>query len=169
MPLSRIDLRLASTRAIKQAARTLIEAREVQARTVFLCHSHLDLDLVRGLVALLTETRWKVYVDWTDTEMPNAPDRATAMRLQQKIAALDLFLFLATPNSMSSRWCPWEIGYATGIKPIERIIVCPTSEGSITSGSEYLQLYRRIDASDGGDLAVWQPGDHHKGVLVETL
>jgi hypothetical protein len=90
--------------------------------------------------------------------MPAKPNRETAKRIKDKIEQLNLFLFLATPNSMASRWCPWEIGYADGKKPIDNIVVIPTSEGATTHGNEYLELYRRIDLMTTGSLALWQPG-----------
>ena len=169
MPISVDALRTAAARPTGPAVRSLSEARSLGAKTVFLCHSHRDVDLARGLVTLLAQTGWRVYIDWADTEMPATPDRETAMRIQQKIVELQYFLFLATANSMASRWCPWEIGYADGKKPIERIVIVPTVEAGRTHGNEYLQLYRHLDFSDARQLAVWQPGQTHGGVLVESL
>ena len=169
MPIALTSLQVAARRATPQRVRTLTEARTLGIRTVFLSHSHRDAELVQGFVVLLVDSGWRVYIDWRDTSMPERPNRDTAIRLQQKIVDLDFFLFLATPNSMASRWCPWEIGYANGQKPIDRIIVCPTSEGSATHGSEYLDVYRRLDLSDSARLAVWQPGDSRSGILVSDL
>ncbi len=101
--------------------------------------------------------------------MPETPNRETAARIKQKIVDLDYFLFLATANSMSSRWCPWEIGYADGKKQIDRILMLPTTDGNRTHGNEYLQLYRRIEMSSLDKLGVWQPGQSTNGVLVEHL
>jgi hypothetical protein len=127
------------------------------------------VELAKGLVTLLAQAGWRTYIDWADTEMPETPDRETAKRIQQKIIELDFFLFLATANSMASRWCPWEIGYADGKKPIERIVMVPTADGSRTHGNEYLQLYRRLDFSDAQQLGVWQPGQTQGGVFVKNL
>jgi hypothetical protein len=90
--------------------------------------------------------------------MPDRPNRETAARLKQRIEGTTFFLFLATANSMTSRWCPWEIGYADGKKHIDSILVCATTDGVVTHGNEYLDLYRRIDVSDSGRLAVWKSG-----------
>src|SRR5262249_25705220 len=87
------------------------------------------------------------------------PNRETAKRIQAKIIELDWFLFLATANSMSSRWCPWEIGYADGKKQIDQIFIIPTQDGQKTHGNEYLQLYRRIDLAATGQLGTWRPGE----------
>lgn len=117
---------------------------------------------------MLGEAGWRAYVDWADADMPETPDRQTARRIQTKILESDYFLFLATLNSMSSRWCPWEIGYADGKKHIEQIVVIPTADGSTTHGNEYLQLYRRLDLAAFGGLAVWEPGEE-SGTFVRDL
>lgn len=166
----RIDaLRSAATRQTAVVARTLNEARVLGVKTAFLCHSHHDATLAKGLVQLLSDAGWRVYVDWQDDEMPDTPNRETAQRIKQKIIDLEYFLFLATPRSMASRWCPWEIGYADGKKQLDRILIVPTFDGAQTHGNEYLQLYRRVDLSDKNELAVWQPGQHTNGVLVKNL
>ena len=169
MPISVDALRSAGRRVVGPAVRSLSEARSVGFKTAFLCHSHHDLDLAKGLLTLLTQAGWRIYIDWADTEMPETPDRETAKRIQQKIVELDFFLFLATANSMASRWCPWEIGYADGKKAIERILLVRTSDGVKTHGNEYLQLYRNLDVSDQNQLAVWQPGQTQGGILVKNL
>lgn len=169
MPITLSSLRQSATRDVKLPTPTLAEAGARRARTVFLCHSHQDTLLVKGLVNLLAEAGWTAYIDWADQTMPATPNRETAKRIQERIVQMDMFLFLATPNAVASRWCPWEIGFADGKKHSDNIVVCATSDGSTTYGSEYLQLYRRLDLSDKGRLAVWQPGDSQSGILVEGL
>lgn len=162
-------LRSASLRAKSIGPRTLTEARAQGAKTAFLCHSHRDADLAKGLVNLFSEAGWIVYIDWEDTSMPDKPDRETAARIQQKIRDLHYFLFLATANSTASRWCPWEIGYADGQKPLSQILVVPTTDGSTTHGNEYLDLYRRVDVAGQGIVEVWQPGKLYGSVPIRTL
>ncbi|RYD60607.1 MAG: toll/interleukin-1 receptor domain-containing protein [Verrucomicrobiaceae bacterium] len=134
------------------------EAKSRGFQTAFLCHSHDDRSLVVGVVTLLHEAGWNVYVDWMDASMPSRPNRTTASKIKTKIVDCNYFLFLATKNSMDSRWCPWEIGYADGKKPIDDILIIPTSDGYTSHGSEYLDLYRRIDLSTLNDLIVVNPG-----------
>lgn len=168
MPLSLKELRAAATKTIR--TRSLSEARAAGYQTAFLSHSHADRVLAQGLVRRLEEAGWRVYIDWEDVTMPISPNRETAAKIKAKIVEYYWFLFLATQNSMASRWCPWEIGYADGKKPIDRIIVIPTQDDAgANHGNEYLELYRRLDISDRGALAVWQPGDFRSGVLVEAL
>ena len=166
----RIDaLRAAANRQTTVLAKSLNEARKLGVKTAFLCHSHHDAILAKGLVQLLSDAGWRVYIDWQDTQMPDSPNQETAQRIKQKIVDLGYFLFLATPNSMSSRWCPWEIDYADGNKRLDRILIVPTKDGTQTHGNEYLQLYRRVDLSDKNELGVWQPGQNTNGVLVRDL
>lgn len=113
------------------------------AKSAFLCHSHKDETLVRGLVALFQEAGIDLYVDWKDHAMPETPNAETATKIQDAIKARGLFFFLATANAKASRWCPWEIGYADS--SLRKIFIIPTEDWSGTYGSEYLQLYSHID------------------------
>jgi hypothetical protein len=151
------DLRSAATRNVA-VLRNLSEAKSRGAKSAFLCHSHKDVDLAKGIVNLLAEAGLNAYVDWADTSMPEVPNRQTAERIQEKIRDLTFFLFLATANSVTSRWCPWEIGYADGKKPLSSIFIISTTDGSATHGSEYLGLYRQIDASVFGELVIREAG-----------
>jgi TIR domain len=130
MPIAIDTLRQAASRFTAVKARTMAEARAQGLQTVFLCHSHQDDLLVKGVITLLAEAGWRVYVDWADASMPETPTPETAARIKQKIVDMNYFLFLATANSTSSRWCPWEIGYADGKKQIDRILILPTLEGA---------------------------------------
>lgn len=127
-------------------------------RTAFLCHSHKDQTLALGLQELLWQAGVGLYIDWQDAEMPEKPSAETAQRLKARIQACDVFMFLATQNSMSSKWCPWELGNADGVKRNQQIVVIPTSDGSYTHGAEYMHLYRRIDANSLGTVQVFTPG-----------
>lgn len=137
-------------------------------KTAFLCHSHRDEKLAEGLQALLAEQGVLLYIDWKDASMPPEPNRETAARIQQRIKTCDWFLFLATANSMASRWCPWELGYADGEKPLDRIAVVPTSDAMTTHGNEYMQLYRRIDTTNVGQL-LWVPPGSFQGQFVRNV
>jgi TIR domain len=139
-------------------ANTKLAARAARLQTAFLCHSHKDQDLVIALQDFLWRNGWKVYVDWQDTTMPEKPNRQTAEKIQAKIHENDWFLFLATANSMASRWCPWEIGYADAAKGKDDIVVIPTRDAMGSHGNEYIDLYRRIDLSPAGRIVEFSAG-----------
>lgn len=137
-------------------------------RTAFLCHSHHDQLLALGLQALLKTHGMDVYIDWQDSAMPDKPSAETAKRLRSRIQQCYWFLFLATQWSMRSRWCPWELGHADGVKANERILVVPTFDDSGSYGSEYIDLYRRIEFASDGRLAAFPPGQN-SGQYVFSL
>ncbi len=154
MPITQATLRRVSQTTA--TSRTLNEARRSGAPTAFLSHSHKDAVLAKGLQVYLRQQGWDVYIDWEDTAMPERPNRETADRIRRKIVDLDLFLFLATYNSMTSRWCPWELGYADGMKPNDGILIVQTTDDHGASyGSEYLQLYRNVDHANGGGIGAF--------------
>lgn len=171
MPISIRNLRAAAARSQRTIlAKSLNEALAKNSPTAFLCHSHKDQELAKGLQVLLAENGWNLYVDWQDKEMPENPDKATAENIRNKIGVMDWFLFLATPNSTQSRWCPWEIGIADSKKRHDRILIIPTTDDSGKwYGNEYLQLYRQITEADGGGLAVFSAGSSSNGNWIRNL
>lgn len=172
MPISLGQLDAAAGRQRPQRiAKSLNEAVARRAQTAFLCHSHHDDRLAGGLQTFLAENGWDVYLDWQDSTMPSEPNRETADRIKQKVRALDWFLFLATPNSTESRWCPWEIGYADHEKQHGKILLIRTTdENNRYYGNEYLQLYAEIAATNLPNKWAVFPEDKVKGgVLLENL
>ena len=153
--------------SLKKSAELIKEAKAAHKQTAFLSHSHHDARLAKSVQAFLTAQGWEVYIDWEDTAMPDLPNRETAERIQARIRDLQWFLFLATQNSMKSRWCPWEIGYADGVKRYENILILPTSDASGSHGNEYLQLYRHIDPAKGGGYGAFEPDN--TGVKIASL
>jgi hypothetical protein len=117
--------------------------------TAFLSHSHQDALLALRLQEMLKIAGWDVYIDWQDTIMPATPDGETAFNIKVAIVRVDWFLFLATQNSMASRWCPWEICFADGKKAHDRIAIIPTEDNQGNFyGNEYLNLYSSIDVAN---------------------
>lgn len=154
---------------IRKSEQVVNEALRSGKQTAFLSHSHRDAELAKGLQGYLQAHGWMVYIDWEDTSMPPKPNRETARKIKDRIKRLDWFLFLATANSTNSRWCPWEIGFADGVKDIEKIVIVPTRDSAgHNHGSEYLDLYRHIDDVQGGGVGVFRPSGMG-GVLLENV
>lgn len=150
------------------ARKNLQEAKSEGKPTAFLSHSHKDAHIAAGVQGFLQSHGWEVYIDWQDAAMPDSPNRETAERIQQRIRRQELFLFLATANSMTSRWCPWEIGYADGVKQAKAILVIPTQDANGRSfGNEYLQLYRHIDLAKVGGIGHF--GSDMKGYVLKGV
>ncbi len=119
------------------------KAEQNEIKTAFLCHSHEDVRLVKGLSAMFRLKGIELYIDWADNSLPSTPNRLTASKIQEKIDDSEYFFFLSTENSMKSRWCPWEIGYAD--KSNSKILIIPTRDGRNNYGNEYLGLYSSLD------------------------
>lgn len=154
-------------------AKSLNEALSKNQQTAFLCHSHKDQELAKGLQVLLKENGWDLYIDWEDTEMPSTPNKETASKIKTKIKATDWFLFLATTNSTQSRWCPWEIGFADSAKGYGKILIIPTEDDyGNWYGNEYLQLYKKMDEASNklgkSGYAVFEASSN-SGTWVENL
>lgn len=131
--------------AMMESAANIKQAKLFGRATVFLSHSHKDQEIAKGLKNRLREQDVDLYIDWQDSTMPETPNRETAEKIQERILTCDIFLFLATRNSLQSRWCPWEIGFADGKKSHDRIVVVPTQDDQGQYyGNEYMQLYHRL-------------------------
>lgn len=174
MAISLYELTNAASRSYRTViSKSLSEARIKKQQTAFLCHSHLDQELAIGLQVLMAEDGWNIYIDWQDNAMPEKPSKETAKRIKNKITETQWFIFLATRNSVNSKWCPWEIGYADSKKAENSILIVPTSDQSGQwYGNEYLQLYRRIDVGSSQfkktGFAVYDPGSQ-SGTWVQYL
>lgn len=149
---------------------SLSEEVSKNIKTAFLCHSHKDDKLAEGLQEIFRQNGLELYIDWKDGEMPKETNKETAERIRSKIIDLDLFIFLATPNSTESKWCPWEIGYADAKKFNNDIIIVATIDQSGNFyGNEYLRLYRQISETTNGAYALYEPGVTAYGTLLENV
>mgnify|MGYP001618704005 CR=1 FL=1 len=147
-----------------------ISASDRKIKTAFLCHSHKDELIVKGLIVLFKEAGINLYIDWEDHAMPAIPNGETARKIQTKIRNCELFLFLATQNAKSSRWCPWEIGYADSSN--RGIYIISTADSSETYGNEYLELYPSIDQNSIGayqELHLFKAGSKDGQLLTESI
>lgn len=158
-----------SSRAeVRKSERIVEEARQAGKQTAFLSHSHKDSTLAKGLQGFLQSKGWLVYIDWEDMSMPSKPNRETAQKIKDKIKRFDWFFYLATANSASSRWCPWEIGYADGVKDIDKIVIIPTRDSAGRNhGNEYMDLYRNVDVAQSGGYGLFYP--NNRGMLLENV
>jgi len=147
MAISQAILRTKATRYSEDSSSIPLTANYsspfTKGLSAFLCHSHKDERLVKGLLVIFKEAGVNIYIDWKDHTMPNKPNKDTAEKIQKQIKKADIFLFLATANSKASRWCPWEIGYADSSN--KNIYIVPTEDAEGCYGNEYLELYPNID------------------------
>lgn len=146
------------------------EATAAAAATIFLSHSHKDRVKAEGLVFYLASLGIKVYVDWNDSDMPRITNRDTAEKIKDEIKSKALFMILATPNALQSRWVPWEIGIADQCKGDQRILLIPVADYTGRfDGNEYLQLYKRVEEAAAGGYGVFAPGQNSGTTLEQFI
>lgn len=167
-------LRKAASQPSGRIVQSFSEAKSIGLQTAFLCHSHKDQYLALGLRNVLLSHGWNLYIDWLDQELPDTPDKNTATKIKEKISSHRWFLFLATADSVVSRWCPWEIGYADASKDNDSILLIRTEDDNGRwYGNEYLQLYRQIIEATSPDgnrgYAVFAPGAKSGGTWLKAL
>lgn len=167
--LTENQLRSFATRQ-RHTAFSNIKSASFQAKLkIFLSHSHKDKDLVEGLIAYFESLGISIYVDWNDTEMPRITNRATAAKIKKQIDDLDVFMVFATKNALASKWVPWEVGVADQVKGEPRVLIIPVADDSGQfNGSEYLQLYQRLEIATNGNYAVFEPFRTTDGILLEN-
>ena len=114
--------------------------------TIFLSHSHQDADMIVAAINFLLTLGASVYVDWLDSSMPKTTSGETATKIKAKIVECDRFVVLLSENSRDSKWVPWELGFADGVKEIQHIAIFPIRRNQYTydsafQGLEYMTLY----------------------------
>lgn len=147
--------------------RTLVEARQLQNKSIFLSHSSEDDELVPGVMKILENHGGSVYVDKKDPELDKSNFTAVAARLREAVKACRRVVLFVTPKSKASRWIPWELGLGDGEKTAEKVCLFPSAEYAhekTWSEVEFLGLYRRIIWGNftGQSSPEWIVYDHIK-------
>lgn len=131
------------------AASSILDAVNKSTKTtdsfdVFLSHSSKDAELVLGVMALLEDQGLKVYVDWhSDPQMSRENVTAeTAELLRARMKQSKSLIYIATENSSSSKWMPWELGYFDAFSN-GSVAILPLLDSANDSfkGQEYLGIY----------------------------
>lgn len=172
--ITRDELRSVATElgAVETArVRKAAASRSLEGST-FLSHSSKDDDLVAGAIQILENHGAKVYVDEIDPEMPPYTSERTAALLRSRIRDTSRFVLLASKNSKESKWVPWELGIADGVKGSSKIALFPASDSSYDqawASSEYLGLYDRIvwGELENYQKEVWMVIDEKKNTGTE--
>ncbi len=117
-------------------------------RDIFLSHSHADRRAVKVLAG-----RWgpegfghAVYADFMDPLLVEASragtmDAPLADHLRRMIRGCRIFVFVASANSATSGWMPWELGMAHGAVGLVHVYRMGTHAQLAFESREYLKLY----------------------------
>ena len=124
------------------------------------------------MIRLLEGHGARVYVDKKDSSLPPFTSRDTATALRTRIGQCRKFVLFATKTSKDSRWIPWELGIADGVKRASNTAVLPgvdTSSDIAWAEREYLGVYDRIvwGGLRGKTREVWMVLDQERFEAVE--
>ncbi len=127
----------------------LKSAESTYGKNCFLSHSSKDKEYLSGVISFLEKFGAKVYIDKEDQLLPKTTSRETAEGLKARIRENKRLVILASTNSKTSRWIPWEIGLADGIKNLDSIAILPLTTSDDESAfswpeQEYFSLYKQI-------------------------
>lgn len=142
---------MSSGRILKES---VTAATAADSFDVFLSHSIADAEIVLGIKQLLEESGLKIYVDWVeDAQLDRrAVTKESASVLRQRMRQSKSLIYLASENSSSSKWMPWELGYFDGFKP-DGVAIMPVLDSPTDAfkGQEYLGLYPIVQKNTYSD------------------
>lgn len=114
---------------------------------IFISYSWNDREFAYKIVYLLEQCGYKTYVDYKDIKLDRTNvNEDTARELTLKMKKCKALLYLHSPSASVSKWCPWEVGYFSGIKNF-RCANLPLVENAADNfkNQEYLEIYPYIE------------------------
>ncbi len=109
---------------------------------LFLSYNHKDITLARAIYHELKNQGISVYADFIDPSFQPIVNKKTAKILCNKIANCKALAYIHTENAKNSKWCPWEIGLASGLKDFKCVIIpAIVNDDNEFDRQEYLTLY----------------------------
>jgi hypothetical protein len=147
MPLYTEDyLRNVAATNVYSLNESIKNARSVQLTSfdIFLSHSFLDREIVKGLYKELQNKGFSVYVDWiVDPYLDrNNVTKETAEIVRGRLKSSKTLLVAFSTNATQSKWMPWELGFIDG--KTGKCALVPVSNNSTQEsfiGREFLSLY----------------------------
>ncbi|MDO6745569.1 hypothetical protein Q4553_13450 [Tenacibaculum soleae] len=144
--LSFRNYRRESPKSISLSLEEFSQESKGEKVTIFLSHKHNELEELDSAISLLKSFGVNIYVDWQDEAMPEITSGITAQKIKEKIKINQKFILLATEGAINSKWCNWELGHGDAEKYLDNIAIFPIRDNYRNySGSEYLQIYPRIE------------------------
>lgn len=91
----------------------------------FLSHSHVDAEWTRGLYGRIAATDYngRNLRPWLDQEILDPGELASVRELESALDRSRFMVLVLAPESAASRWVQHEIGYFTGIRGPEAVLV----------------------------------------------
>lgn len=124
--------------------KTIVDSREYD---IFISYSWNDKEYAYKIVYLLENCGYKVYVDYKDLKLDrHKVSEKTARQLTLIMKKCKGLLYLHSPSASASKWCPWEVGYFSGIKDFHCAnLPLIEKENDEFKNQEYLEIYPYIE------------------------
>lgn len=109
---------------------------------LFLSYNHKDIVLAKAVYHELINQGISVYADFIDPTFKTIVDKTTALILCDRLADCKALAYIHTANASNSKWCPWEIGLASGLRDFKCLIISAIErDDNEFIRQEYLLLY----------------------------
>ena len=121
--------------------------QELDQYDVFVSYSWNDRSFADKVVQLLELCGYSVYIDYNDRRLDrNNVTEETAKHIIHEMKKCKGLLYLYSPSSSVSKWCPWEVGVFSGMKSF-RCANLPLTQnnGDEFKKQEYLEIYPYIE------------------------
>ena len=121
--------------------------QELDQYDVFVSYSWNDRSYADKIVQLLEKCGYTVYIDYNDKRLDrNNVSEETAKRIIIEMKKCKGLLYLYSPSSSVSKWCPWEVGVFSGMESF-RCANLPLTQnrGDDFKKQEYLEIYPYVD------------------------
>ena len=120
--------------------------QELTEYDVFISYSWNDRQYAHMVEQLLKKCGYSAYVDFNDLTLNRADVSVdTAKRLVEKMKRCKGLLYLYSPSSSVSKWCPWEVGVFSGIKNFRCANLPIIDRDENYKNQEYLELYPYVE------------------------
>ena len=141
---------------------------ELSAYDVFISYSWNDRNFAYKVETLLKNCGYSVYIDYNDLKLDRTSvSEETAKRLVETMRKCRGLLYLYSPSSSVSKWCPWEVGVFSGIKNFKCAnLPLIDKPGENYKNQEYLELYPYVEyattnGTDKFDFWVCESGNKY--------
>ena len=153
--------RLSQNYSVNESTRLLRSNNINYQFDIFLSHSYLDRDEVKGLYIELTILGYSVYVDWIiDPYLDRSNvNKSTAELIRNRLKSSKTLLLAISTNAELSKWMPWELGFVDG--KTNKCAIIPVSKNNYSLSNfqryEYLLLYPFIKKHNNtlGEEKIW--------------
>lgn len=130
--------------------------RPIAKKRFYVCHAQQDFRLVEGLIALLWKAGIDAYFDWNSGFEIGQSKETKPMKVKERLALCNAFIYLATEDSLFDLSCRQELEYATILR--KRIYIVSTHYEKKEFGKELVGIYNELaielSAKESGTLTV---------------